>query len=181
MALRNSSTRYGAVTQTFHWLTVFLVGAAYLLGPEGPENRIYAPENASALSLHEAFGILVLVVVVLRLAWRAVDRAPEEPPMQAWMLVSSRIVHWALYALLMLAPITAIFGAWYSGHAIVPFGLGEIAPPVSLSHDFGRGLAEVHGTLGNIIIALAFLHALAALFHHFVLRDRVLLSMLPRP
>jgi cytochrome b561 len=179
MTLRNTPTRYGAVTQSFHWLTVIFVGAAYLLGPEGRESGIYAPENASALSWHETLGILVIVILVLRLAWRLVDRPPQDPPMPGWMLVSSRLVHWALYALLAAAPLTAILGAWYSGHPIVPFGLGDIAPPVSLSRDFGRGLAEVHGTLGNIIIALAFLHAAAALLHHFVLRDRVLLSMLP--
>lgn len=180
MALRNTPTRYGAISQAFHWLTVLLVGAAYLLGPEGPENSIYAPANASALSWHETCGILVLALLVLRLGWRIIDRPPEKPPMPAWMLASSRIVHWTLYALLALAPLAAIFGAWYAGHPIILLGLGEVGPWVSLSHDFGRGLAEVHGTLGNIIIALAFLHAAAALIHHFVLRDRVLLSMLPR-
>jgi cytochrome b561 len=179
MTLMNTSTRYGAVSQSFHWLTVVLVGAAYLLSVEGPESRIYAPENASALSLHETLGILVIVVVVLRLAWRLVDRPPEDPPMAAWMLYSSLLVHWALYLLLAAIPLAGILGALYGGHPVTLLGFGPVGPFLTTSSDLGRSLAEVHGTLGNLIIIVAGLHAAAALFHHFVLRDRVLLSMLP--
>ncbi len=78
-------TRYGAVSQTFHWLTAILVGAAFLLGEGGPEARVYVAERASTLNWHETLGILVIVVVVFRLVWRFFDPAPEEPPMPAWM------------------------------------------------------------------------------------------------
>lgn len=179
MRLLSTPIRYGAVAQSFHWLTVVLVGAAYLLGREGPESRIYAPENAFALSVHETLGMLVVAVLVLRLIWRLIDHVPDEPPMPAWMLSASRLVHRLLYALLAASPLTAIMGAWYSGHPLRLLGLGEIAPLVAPAHEFGRAVADIHGTLGNVIIAVAGLHAVAALFHHFVLRDRVLLSMLP--
>jgi cytochrome b561 len=171
-------TRYGAVAQTFHWLTVVLVGAAYLLGSGGPESRVYSAQRASQLNLHETLGILVILVVALRLAWRFFDRAPEEPPMPAWMHLASRLVHWVLYALLAAVPLTAIFGAWYEGHPVTFLG-GEIGPFLTLSHDFGRSITELHTTLGNSIIWVAGLHAAAALYHHFFMRDRVLVSMLP--
>ncbi len=171
--------RYGAVTQTFHWLTVFLVGAAYLTGEGGPELRVYAAERASLLGWHETLGILVIVVMVLRLAWRMVDRAPEEPPMPGWMQFASRLVHWMLYALLAAVPLTAIFGAWYEGHVVTFLGTGGVGPFLTTSHDFGRSITELHTTLGNLIIWIAGFHAVAALYHHFFLRDRVLLSMLP--
>ncbi len=170
--------RYSAVAQTFHWLTVILVGAAYLLGEGGPESRVYAAERASQMNLHETLGILVIVVMVLRLAWRLFDRAPAEPPMPTWMHLASRLVHWALYALLAAVPLTAIIGAWYEGHSVTFFG-SEIASLLPLSHDFGRTITELHTTLGNVIIWVAGLHAAAALYHHFVMRDSVLLSMLP--
>ncbi len=179
MTLRNTPTRYGAIVQTFHWLTVFLVGAAYLLGEGGPESRVYSDERAFTLSLHETFGTLVLVVLVLRLIWRVFERPPQDPPSPAWMTIASRVVHWLLYALLAAVPLTAIFGAWFEGHPINLLGLGDIGPLTSLSHDFGRTITELHTTLGNVIIWVAGLHAAAALFHHFFMRDRVLLSMLP--
>ena len=179
MTLLSTPIRFGAIAQFFHWVTVVLVGAAYTLHAEGPEDQIYAPENALALSWHETLGMLVLAVLVLRLIWRLIDHVPDEPPMPRWMLSASRLVHRLLYVLLAALPATAVLGAWYSGHPIILLGIGEIAPPVASAREFGRAVAEIHGTLGNLIIALAGLHAVAALFHHFFLRDRVLLSMLP--
>jgi cytochrome b561 len=99
--------------------------------------------------------------------------------MPAWMLFAARLVHWLLYALLAAVPLTAIVGAWYEGHPVTFLGFGELDPLLAPAHDFGRSLTEFHTLLGNAIIWLAGFHAAAALFHHFILRDRVLLSMLP--
>jgi cytochrome b561 len=176
----STSTRHGAVAQSFHWITAALVITAYFLGVGGPESRVYAAGNASALSLHETFGILLFAIVVLRLLWRLVDRAPEEPPMPAWMEWSARGMHWLLYALLVAIPVTAIAGAWFEGHAVTLLGVGGIGPALAQSPDLGRTIASLHTTLGSFIVWVAGAHALAALFHHFVLRDSVLLSMLPR-
>lgn len=175
-----SRLRYGAVAQTFHWLTVILVLAAYFLGEGGPQSRVYAPERALTLSAHETFGILVFVLTVLRLLWRAFDRTPDDQPMPRLMRIASRVVQGALYVLLLALPLTAVFGAWFEGHPITLFGGAlTIGPLTATDASFGNSLAEVHETLGNAILWVAGAHALAALFHHFVLRDRVLLTMLP--
>ena len=171
--------RYGAVAQAFHWLTVACVLGAYLTAEGGPESRVYAADRASDLALHETFGVLVLLLLVIRLLWRAIDRVPEEPPMPGWMLLASRLTHWLLYALLLVVPATAIFGAWYEGHPVTPYLFGPIGPFVAASVDFGRQVTDLHTLLGEVIIYVAGLHAAAALFHHFILRDRVLVSMLP--
>lgn len=172
-------TRYSPVTQTLHWLTVLLVGVAYLASEGGPETRVYSAERAWSLSLHESFGALVLLVLVLRLALRLCDDAPEEPAMPAWMAVSSKVVHWLFYALLAAVPLTAILGAWYEGHPVTVFGIGAIGPFAEASHDLGRSITRIHPLLGDAIIWVAGVQAAAALFHHFFLRDRVLLFMLP--
>jgi cytochrome b561 len=179
MRLLTTSTRYGVVAQSFHWITVILVISAYLLSEGGPESRVYSVERAATLSFHETAGILVLAVLVLRLLWRAVDRTPEEPEMPAWMLYASKLTQWLLYALLVAIPATAILGAWSSGHPVTFLGIGAIGPLIGEAHDFGLTLADLHGTLGNVILYVAGLHAAAALFHHFFLGDRVLRSMLP--
>ena len=179
MRLMNTPTRYGALGQSLHWLTVVFVGAAYLLGEEGPENQVYAPERAANLTWHETCGTIVLALVVARLVWRMVDRAPQEAPMPAWMLYTARAVHWLLYVLLVAAPITALVGAWLGGHPVSLIGIGAIGPFLSPSQELGEALANLHGSLGNAIVWIAGLHASAALFHHFILRDRVLAAMLP--
>lgn len=179
MQLTNTATRYGAVSQAFHWLTVLLVSAAYLLSTGGPESRVYSAARASDLAWHETLGMLVFAVVLARFLWRLVDRRPENPPMAAWMDWSARAVHWLLYGLLVAIPATAIIGAYLEGHPVTFLGLGAIGPFGPLSHNLGQTITDLHTQLGSFIVWVAGLHAAAALFHHFVMRDRVLVSMLP--
>jgi cytochrome b561 len=59
------------------------------------------------------------------------------------------------------------------------FGMAEIALPRVRDRAFSRSLQEVHEFPANALLVLAVLHIGAALFHHWVLRDRTLLRMLP--
>jgi cytochrome b561 len=94
------------------------------------------------------------------------------------MGLASKAVQGLLYLLLFVAPVTAITGAWLEGHAVTWLG-GDVGPWIAESHDLGKILASLHGWLGDAILWTAGLHAAAGLFHHFILRDGVLLSMLP--
>jgi cytochrome b561 len=111
--------------------------------------------------------------------WRLLDPPPEAAPMAPWMKYFASAAHGGLYALLVAIPLTAIAGAWLEAHPLTIFGIGNIAPLLPQAHDLRQSIAEIHTILGNVIIWLAGLHAAAALFHHFVLRDSVLTSMLP--
>jgi cytochrome b561 len=104
-------------------------------------------------------------------ARRSADAAVDEN--------SAKLVHVALYVLLIATPLCAIVGAWLEGHPLTLWGLGNIGPMLPSLHDIGLSVAALHTTLGDIILWVAGLHAVAALFHHFFLRDSVLLSMLP--
>lgn len=179
MSAVSSRLRYGVVAQSFHWATVILVLAAYFLGEGGPESRVYAADRAATLALHETFGIAVFALTLLRLFWRAMDRTPDDEPMPRLMLIGARAVHGLLYLLLFAIPLTAIFGAWFTAHPVTLVGGLAIGPLTGVNSDLGHSLAEIHETLGNAILWVAGIHALAALFHHFVMRDRVLLTMLP--
>lgn len=179
MALTGSAIRYGTVAVWLHWLTAVLVIAAYVVSPEGREARIYAPAADFDRTLHETLGLLVLALTLLRLLWRAADRRPDTPPMARWMRIASKSAHHLLYVLLIAVPVVAVFGAWYQGHPVTVFLWGDIAPPMVAARGLGNGLAETHGNIANVILWLAGLHAAAALFHHYVLRDGVLTAMLP--
>lgn len=171
--------RYTIPAQVIHWITALLVIAAYIVNPGGSEQRIYAQANDFARSLHELLGISIFVLTLIRMSWRAFSPPPKSPEMPVWMEVGARLGHWTIYALLVLAPVTAILGAWFEGHPLTLLAVGNIQPWLPPSRSLGLWLADLHGWLGNALIWLAGLHALAALYHHFWRRDTILLSMLP--
>ena len=178
-SLWSSRRRYGAVAQTFHWLTVLLVGTAYVLGPGGSEQRIYSAAADSARTVHESVGMLLFAVVLLRVLWRAFDPEPEMAHMALWMKLAAKAAHLALYGLLIAIPATAIAGAWLEAHPVTLLGVGDIAPMLAADHALGANIAYIHTMLGTVIVWLAGFHAAAALFHHYWLRDDTLRSMLP--
>ena len=181
MAVRASGTRlrYGTVAQIFHWATAILVVVAFVYGPGGSEQRVYSVAKDFDRQLHETLGLAVLSIVLLRLAWRAFDVAPDDPPMPAWMRVASKLVRAMLYVLLLGVPFTAISGAWLEGHPLTLLGSVRVGPWLTEAHALGSVIASVHTWLGDAILWVAGVHAAAALYHHFVLRDGVLRSMLP--
>jgi cytochrome b561 len=85
-----------------------------------------------------------------------------------------------LYLLLVAVPLTAIAGAWLEGHPLTLLGGVELVPQIAKSHGLGANLARVHSWLGDMLLWFAGFHALAGLYHHVVLKDGVLESMLPR-
>lgn len=172
--------RYGTVAQAFHWITAILVLAAFIYGPGGSEQRVYAAARDFDRQLHETLGISVLVLVALRLLWRMVDVRPERQHMPRLMRIAATLAHAALYILLFAVPLTAISGAWLEGHPLTLLAGIEIAPLFSGSHDTGALIATIHTWLADTIMWIAGLHALAAIYHHLIVRDGVLVSMLPR-
>jgi cytochrome b561 len=177
---RRSRARYGAVAQAFHWVTAILVVAAYVYGPGGSEERVYSAARDFERQLHETLGLCVFALVVVRVLWRMVDTHPDPPEVPRWMGVAAKGVQWVLYLLLFAVPLTAIAGAWLEGHSLTFLAGVEIPSPLPPSHDVGATIATVHIWLGDAILWVAGLHALAAIYHHVVRRDGVLVSMLPR-
>lgn len=172
-------SRYGAVAQALHWLTAILVLIAFIYGPGGSEQRVYAPARDAERQLHETLGVAVFVLAVLRALWRSIDRRPEAEPAARWMGVAARLVQGLLYLLLFAVPLTAALGAWLEGHPLTLLRGVEIQSPLPMFHALGLNFASAHPLLADTMMWTAGLHAAASLFHHLVLKDGVLASMLP--
>ena len=168
---------YSWAARGFHWLTAALVLAAYILSRGGPEARVFSAANQGNLTLHESLGFAVLALTAARLAWRAIDQAPAPIKMPGWMQALASLVHWVLFGLLVLVPLTAIVGSWLEGHALTLYLVGDIGAPFATSAALGHTILRLHPWLADAILWIAGLHAFAALFHHFVLGDRVLRTM----
>lgn len=181
MQWRNSVKSYGAAPQLMHWLTVALVILAWFLGqfddifPKGAA-------RAAALVVHISAGLSVAGLLVLRLCWRLADAPPplERTALGVWLDYAARFGHVALYALLIVVPLSGIALQFVRGDALPLFGLAEIASPIGgAGRALRRSVKEVHEVAANALIFLAMLHAAAALVHHWLLRDRTLVRMLP--
>ncbi len=205
----NSPTvdRYGGISQAFHWITVALVIALLAIG-WGADVEADKP-GSSAYLWHSSLGVLVFVLALARVLWRLFTPAPALPvSMRGSQRAFARGVHVALYALLLALPLSGWLVASAEGGSVSFFGIATlprwqpaagVAPPAvrpqsedaERSEQAAGGAAsrgaeqrgefweEAHEVLAYAIAALAILHTLAALKHHFIDRDSVLRSMLP--
>jgi cytochrome b561 len=177
--VRNSPERYGAIAKTFHWLTVVLVIAGWLLGQFGDD--LPHAMHIAGVAIHMSIGLSVLMLLVARLAWRVVDPppAPEKTVLGGAAEASARALHFIFYALLVAIPVMGILVEFARGGALPIFGVWEIASPWVRDRAFSRSMIGIHALLANTLMVLAVLHGAAALAHHFVFRDRTLRRMLP--
>ena len=180
-----SAATYDAPSRAFHWITALIVLIAFVLGPEGFGKLMHDgldPATRSDIVWHESLGIAVLVLTALRLVWVALRPAAPQFAMAGWMRLASKGVHLALWALMLALPATALLALGSEGHPLTLLGGLRIDKMPLIADSAVARLAdwgEVHGFLGDAIIWLAGLHAVAAIYHHAVLKDGVLAAMLP--
>jgi len=176
------ATRYDTPSMVFHWLTALAVAAAFVLGPEDFGDGV-DPSLRLDILWHESLGMLVLGLTILRLVWVALRPAPPQFPMATATRLASRLAHLALWGLMLALPITALLTLASEGDPLTLLGGVRVnAMPWLANAEIARlaDWGDVHKFLGDAVIVVAGLHALAAIYHHVVRKDGVLLAMLPR-
>ena len=171
--------RYGLPAVSLHWLMLLLLVAVYacmeLSGnfPKGSDMR------ASLKTWHYMLGLSVFVLVWVRLAVRLTGKTPAiKPPPPAWQTRLAGLVQLALYALMIGLPLAGWFLLSAKGQAIPFFGL-QLPALIAENKDAACWIKEVHETGATAGYFLVGLHAVAALYHHYFLRDNTLRLMLP--
>jgi len=171
--------RYDRITIAFHWLTAVLV--LTLFSTAFAWN--YLPREWHLRSLedvHVSLGIALAASLIGRLVWRLTAVRKLGAVGNAITAPLSRLVHGALYLLLTVQVGLGFSLRWFQGEEFSFFGLFSV-PSLFFTPDraFAHQLEELHNLAGWTLIYLAGAHALAALFHRYVLRDNVLRRMLP--
>ena len=175
----SKTTRYTGTAKALHWTILALLIVQFAVAWTMPEiKRDTKPETL--INLHLSMGIVVLFVAVVRLAWRAAHgEPPPEHGVPPWQMQSARAVHWLLYLLLFVLPVLGWINASWRGFPVVMFGF-ELPKLVATRAPAWRWTGDVHSLLANyLLLSLVGLHVAAALYHYFILRDRVLQRMLP--
>ena len=180
-----TSSRYDALSRAFHWLTAIAVLIAFILGPGGFGRLMRAgvdPATRSDIVWHESLGILVFALTLLRLLWVAFRPAAPQFETAGPMALASKLMHLALWALLLILPASALLALGSEGHPLTLLGGVRVDQMPLIANSAIAKLADwgdVHGLLGDVLMWFAGLHAVAAIYHHLFLKDGVLLSMLP--
>ena len=179
MNWKNTPSRYGSLSIALHWLMLILIAAVYacieLKGnfPKGSDTRELLKQ------WHFMLGLSVFALVWLRLLARAIAPAPKiEPALPAWQAVPAKLMHAALYALMIGAPLAGWLILSAAGKPIPFFGL-ELPALIGPNKELAGQIKELHELAGTAGYWLIGLHAAAGLFHHYISRDNTLIRMLP--
>ncbi|PNS07435.1 cytochrome b [Solilutibacter silvestris] len=168
---KNTDT-WGSVSRSFHWLIVALLivqGALGLLLDDLPRGSI---------RLHVSIGITILALAIARLAWRLYAGRPAPMPgVLPWQRRTAAVGHFLLYVLLFATPITGWLMSNYGDHPVRWFGLFELPHLVAPNDDAHEIMESRHQLMFWLLAIVATLHALAATYHHFILRNATLTRM----
>ncbi|OHV66021.1 cytochrome B [Mesorhizobium sp. LCM 4577] len=165
--------RYSQITIAIHWLTVVLVVVAWFTAVGGRHAR------TDPSYVHFTVGLAVLLLVIPRLLARRLGAAPRiEDPQNPWLDLAARAGHTLLYVLLIALPLSGWYAASRLGVPVSFLGVGLPSLTAAVQGAPGE-IADLHETAGTLILWLAGLHALIALWHQFVLKDRTLERMNP--
>ncbi|GGY21736.1 cytochrome b [Paludibacterium paludis] len=173
-----SKSHYHPLSIGLHWLMFIL----FVIALAAIEIRGYVPKDAGAefraqlRQWHILSGLFVFVLVWLRIAVKLRFGAPPILGESAWQVRAAHALHGLLYLVMILLPVTGVVFSQAGGREIGVFGV-VLPMMVSPDPELRALVKNVHELLGNAVYFLVGLHAVAALWHHFVLKDDTLRRM----
>ena len=174
-----SPSSYDPVMRAVHWATLVLVAAAFA-AVWIADPALVGSYARPVVQVHRSLGLTVAALTVFRLGWRWRARIPALPgDLPAVQRIAARAAEGLIYVLLIAQPAVGLLYTNTYGLRVNVFFLGELPAVVARDRVLAAQLGDIHSLLGYSLLALIGVHAAAALFHHVVRRDGVLLTMVP--
>ena len=169
-------TRYSSLRIALHWLMLLLLVAVYA----SMELRDIFPKGSDARELlktwHYMLGLSVLGLVALRLLARWLQPGPPLEPGPRWQMALASSMQVALYIFMIVMPLLGWLTLSAAGKPVPFFGL-ELPALLATNKDLSHQIKDVHEVIATVGYFLVGLHALGALFHHYLLKDNTLRRM----
>jgi len=180
MTVRKTSDRYGSLSIGLHWIMLLLLIAVYAC----IELRVFFPKGSdlrTALKTwHFMLGLSIFILVSIRLAVHLINPVDLiESAVPGWSTLLSKLMQIILYVFMIGMPLAGWLLLSAEGKPIPFFGL-QLPALIGENKDLAELIKEIHATSGTVGYFIIGLHASAALFHHYVLKDNTLRRMLPK-
>ncbi|PIZ04186.1 MAG: cytochrome B [Gammaproteobacteria bacterium CG_4_10_14_0_8_um_filter_38_16] len=177
MIFKNTTHRFGLIAILLHWIMVIVMIGLTALGLY----MVRIPVSIQKLQFygwHKEWGILALMLVIVRLTWRLRNQTPTLSALEKWESFAAHAVHWAFYFFMFALPITGWLITSSSDLPVSVFGFFTL-PNLVLPNETNRILfSSIHEWLGYALIATFCLHTGAAIKHHFINKDKIMRRML---
>lgn len=175
--------RYSPVAIVLHWLLALVILSLFGMGLYMADLP-FSPTRMKLYNWHKWAGVCFLLLTVLRVVWRVKHRPPALPQtvtlaMPGWQMQAYHATHHLMYALFLVVPLLGWAYSSAAGYAIVLFGVLPLPDFVGPDKALAELIKPLHGLSAWALIVLAALHIGAALKHHWLDRDGLMLRMLP--
>ncbi|HRE31868.1 MAG TPA: cytochrome b [Candidatus Berkiella sp.] len=179
MQLKNTQNRFGTIAMLLHWAMALIMIGMIILGLY----MVTLPISLAKLKYygwHKEWGVLILMLATVRLAWSFSNTVPSLPPqMPKWEQLAAHGMHYVFYGFMFALPITGWMLSSAAGLPVSFFGLFTLPDLIAASEPSRLLLTQIHKWLAYGLIAAICGHAGAALQHHFINKDDILRRMLP--
>lgn len=183
--MKNSSQYYTRTAQMLHWLMAIIFIAAWIIGFYSGNFLSYDVDGSfkgTVITLHKNIATVIIFLVVVRIFWRYTHPTPELPnTMSPTMKHLAHFGHLALYFMLLALPITGCLFSWSAGHPAPVLYLFNLPTLIPENPEITAIVKPLHIYISWAAGILLAGHILAALKHHFIDKDTVLVSMTKQP
>jgi cytochrome b561 len=164
---------YGKFAKFLHWTMATLILLNYILGLTLDKTNLY--------TFHKQTGLTILALLIIRVVWRLFALYPGSVESLSTMeRHAAKLGHLALYLFMLAIPLSGVLMVNAYGYPLKFWGMFTLPAIIGAQSDSASGLiSKVHEILANVMIAFVALHVLAALKHHIIDKNEVLLRMIP--
>ena len=174
-----SSIGYSRLAIFLHWVVFFLFAASYgIIFYAG--NLPLGAQKFQLYNLHKSLGMTIFLLALLRLFWRLRHPPPPLPAhLTKWESLAAQCSHFGLYFVMFVSPVLGVLYSQASNFPVSFWGWFVLPAIIAPDQAISKWLVNFHVILGRAGLALIVIHAAAALRHHFILRDVILIRMIP--
>ena len=169
---KGTKTSWGLVAKLFHWSLALLLFWQVATGIS-LHNMEFSTLKIGIIDTHKFFGTLVLSLVIIRLMWKYIfNTHPKYENIPIFHKIVSNLVHFNLYALVIIIPVQGTFMTWLGGGDVYFLGLLKIKPLIEMNFMLYPQAIKIHYYSAITLTILFSLHILAALYHRIIIKDK---------